>query len=1129
MRAITNHPIFHSNLEGELRMSKKLPSLLMSKPVLWLYAGILAFACIFSAQSVSAQSVTTAAVNGLVTDNNGQPVYGANVIAMHVPSGTRFGAATRADGRYNIPAMRVGGPYTIFVTYIGYKEDRREGITLALGENRRIDFKMVEEAIEGEAIVVVSERNPLISEARTGAAKTVSNLEIQTMPTLSRDFGDFTRLTPQFAGNSAAGRNNRFNNIQIDGAVNNDLFGLASSGTPGGQAGTSPISLDAIQEFQVVIAPYDVREGGFTGAGINAITRSGSNNIEASAYYLFKNQDLVRNKLHDVKITDFSEKTAGFRVGGPIIKDKLFFFVNGEVTRRTDPTEFGITGDSNATDFVAIPPDTAQALRDFLISKYGYDPGGFGMRNVPIKSNKIFVRFDYNISDKHRLTLRHNYVGADQEILRRVTGQSATSSSTGFRFGDAGYIFKNTTNSTVMQLNSTLAKSLYNELTVGYSYIDDRRSNPGDRFPTVIVRNGASAQLQFGTEQFSQFNFLKQGVLEITDNVTYFMGDHTFTAGTHNEFFSFENSFLPQYNGRYEFNSLTNFIRSANGDTNQIRSYFLTYPIDPATGLLDNSRTPLAKFSVSQLGFYVQDAWAILPNIKLTLGLRIDVPVINDKPTYNATFDSAYGKSTAEVASGNLLFSPRMGFNWDVFDNNETQVRGGLGIFSGRSPYVWISNQYSNTGADFGTVSFTTTGNEVRPLVFEDDPLNQPIVNRVGAPVKGYSSTINVMDKNFKYPQVARLNLAVDHELPGGIIGTVELIASDAIYDAMFQDISLAGPQSYSPNDGRPRFGVITPGTITASSGSPTISPTRRDTLNVNRPYSNVMYLTNSKNGYQYNFTVQVQKTFANGFGGKFDKGLYAMLAYTLGRSTDVTSATSSIAFSNWQFNPTQGDPNNTKITATSNYEQRHAIIASLSQGFEFYKKWKTTVSLFYSGRSGQPFSTTYNGDVNADGATSNDLIYVPRDKNDIVLVGSSSTDTRTADQIWVELDDWISDDPALDKARGSIVKRNASTAPWINRVDFKLAQEIPVVDRYGKFELTMDIFNLMNLLNKDWGESLFVSNQTNSTLRFRGVRTSDNQPVFSFTKDPNLIKGRYSRSNVGSRWQMQLGVRYTF
>ncbi|MBL7961574.1 TonB-dependent receptor [bacterium] len=1109
-------------------MSKKLPSLLMSKPILWLCAGILVFACLFSSQTVSAQGVTTAAVNGLVTDNNGQPVYGANVIALHVPSGSRFGAATRADGRYNIPAMRVGGPYTIFVTYIGYKEDRREDITLALGENRRVDFKVVEETIEGEAIVVVSERNPIISESRTGAAKTVSNLEIQTMPTLSRDFGDFTRLTPQFAGNSAAGRNNRFNNIQIDGAVNNDLFGLAASGTPGGQASTSPISLDAIQEFQVVIAPYDVRQGGFTGAGINAITRSGTNNIEASGYYFYKSQDLVRNKLNDVKITDFSEKTAGFRVGGPIMKDKLFFFANAEITRRTDPTDYGITGDSNATDFIAIPVDTAQALLDFLDTKYGYNPGGFGMRNVPIKSNKAFIRFDYNISDNHRLTVRHNYVGAEQEILRRVTGQSATSSSTGFRFGDAGYIFKNTTNSTVMQLNSTLAKSFYNELTVGYSYIDDKRGNPADRFPTTIIRNGGS-QMIVGTEQFSQFNFLKQSVLEVTDNVTYFMGDHTFTAGTHNEFFSFENSFLPQYNGRYEFNSLTNFIRSANGDTNQIRSYFLTYPVDPATGLRDNSRTPLAKFSVSQLGFYVQDAWSVLPNMKVTLGLRIDVPIISDKPTYNATFDSAYGKSTSEVATGNLLFSPRMGFNWDVFDNNATQVRGGLGIFSGRSPYVWISNQYSNTGADFGTVQFTTSGNEVRPLIFNEDPTNQPIVNRVGAAVKGYSSTINIMDKNFKYPQVARLNLAVDHELPGGLIGTLELIASDPIYDAMFQDISLAGPQSYSPNDGRPRFGVITPGTITAGSGSPTISPTRKDTLNLNRPYSNVMYLTNSKNGYQYNFTVQLQKTFESGFAGKYDKGLYAQVAYTLGRSTDVTSATSSIAFSNWQFNPTKGDPNNKDITATSNYEQRHAIIASISQSLEFVKNWKTTVSFFYSGRSGQPYSTTYNGDVNADGAFSNDLIYVPIDKNDIVLVGSNASDTRTPDQIWVDLDDFISDDPALDKARGKIIGRNASRSPWVNRVDFKLAQEIPVTDRYGKFELTMDIFNLMNLLNKDWGESLFVNNQNLSPIAFRGVRSSDNKPVFSFLKDPNLVKGRYLRSNVGSRWQMQLGVRYTF
>jgi hypothetical protein len=517
----------------------------------------------------------------------------------------------------------------------------------------------------------------------------------------------------------------------------------------------------------------------------------------------------------------------------------------------------------------------------------------------------------------------------------------------------------------------------------------------------------------------------------------------------------------------------------------------------------------------------------------VTVGLRIDIPIINDKPSANDTFEVAsalatYGhKRTDEVASGNLLFSPRMGFNWDVHDDNVTQVRGGIGIFSGRSPYVWISNQYSNTGADFGTVSFNAT--QASTMTFNPDPLRQPTVNGSGVG-QGFSSTINLMDKKFKYPQVGRLNLAVDHELPGGIIGTVELIASDALYDAMFQDISLAGVQSHSATDGRPRWGTIsTTNSPSATMGNPTIRTFRQDTLTFTKTFGNVMYLTNSKNGYQYNFTVQLQKTFANGFGGKYDKGLYAMAAYTLGRSTDVTSATSSIAFSNWSFNPTTGNPNDTKTTARSNYEQRHAIIASISQGLEMYKNWKTTVSLFYTGRSGQPFSTTYNGDVNADGATTNDLIYVPKDKNDIVLVGNSASDTRTSDQIWVDLDNWISDDPALDKARGTIVKRNASTAPWINRVDFKLAQEIPVTEKYGKFELTMDIFNLLNLLNKDWGESLFVSNQTNSTLRFRGVRTSDNKNVFSFLADPSLVKGRYSRSNIGSRWQMQLGVRYTF
>lgn len=1094
----------------------------------WIATLLFAMAVLGFSSSLWSQSLTTAGFNGTVKDNNGQPIYGANVIAKHEPSGSVFGAVSRSDGRFNIPAVRVGGPYSVRVEFIGYKTETIENITLTLGEDRRIEFSIHEEALSMEEIAIVAERNQIINDARTGAAKTVSTKEIQNLPTSTRDFNDYTKYTPQFSsavgqGQSTAGRNNRYNNIQIDGSVNNDLFGLAASGTPGGQAGTSPISVDAIQEFQVVIAPYDVRMGGFTGGGINAITRSGTNKFEFSGYHLYKNESYVGLSRTGLPATDFTERFSGFRVGGPIMRDKMFFFVNAEVTRREDPSEYGILGDGSQFDFTGVPLDTVNRLVNYLKDSLGYDPGGYNQTTVPITSTKFFARLDYNISDKHRLSIRHNYVKASQDIMRRVTGQSATSSSTGFRLGNAGYIFKNITNSTVFQLNSALTKTLFNEMTVAYQDIDDHRENPGAQFPTTVIRNGSNSQLVVGTEQFSYANSLKQKIFEFTDNVTWYMGAHTWTAGTHNEFFTFENSFLPQWLGRYEFNSVSHFIHSANGIPGNIRSYAVTFGIDDSSFAYDSTSQPSAKFSVQQYGFYLQDKYAVTPNLNLTVGLRFDIPIISDKPTANDTFAITYdtlgGYRTDKVASGNMLFAPRVGFNWDVFNNNKTQVRGGLGIFAGRPAYVWISNQYSNTGADLGSLNLSS-GSTLAGMTFDPTIIAIP-AGSIGA------STINVMDPDFKYPSVTRLNLGIDHELPGGIIATLELLSSSNNYDVMFEDVSLVGVQGYiagadsTSGERRPRFGTIgNYNYTTGANGS--ISATRVQSVSATKRYNNVILLRNTKDGSSFNFSAQLQK--------QVDRGFSWSAAYAYGISKDVTSATSSIAFSNWQFNPVKGDPNNPG-TARSNYEQTHRVILSAAQTVEIVPKWTTTFSLFYNGRSGRPYSTTYNGDINADGATTNDLIYVPKDKNDIILVRANSSDTRTADQIWVQLDEYISEDPDLDDARGTIVKRNASTEPWNNRLDLKIVQDIPVMKEYGSLQFTMDMLNVLNMFDKAWGQLWTVSNQNDSPIVFRGLDAATGRPVFSFTpRDPKQFKkNRFSNDNLGSRWAFLLGVRYTF
>ena len=1040
----------------------------------------------FTAGVLSAQSVTTASFSGVVKDNNGQPVYGANVIATHVPSGTVFGAATRADGRYNIPFARVGGPYTITVNFIGYKKETRENVMLALSEDKRINFTMVEEAVEMAGVEIVVERNPIISETRTGASKTVSTIEIESLPTIDRSFTDFAKLTPQFSGNNAAGRSNRYNNIQIDGAVNNDLFGLNSSGTPGGGAGTTPISLDAIQEFQVVIAPFDVRMGGFTGGGINAITRSGTNKFDASAYYYFRNESFVGDDYNGNAYPKFNEKQLGFRIGGPIINDKLFFFVNAEMTRKEAPTAQGILGDSSVSDFTGIPVDSVKEFVRILNDQYGYDAGNFGIAQLKTNSNKFFARLDWNISEKHHLTFRNNYLSAFDDKLTRASGAGLSSSGSGFRLSNSGYALDNKTNSSVLQLTSQINANMYNEAILGYSIIRDIRKNPGKDFPSVQVVFGSKAIIA-GTETYSAANQLDQNIFEFTDNFNYFMGDHSFTIGTHNELFSFKNLYISNYFGVYSFNSLT---RLRNGAPD---GYMLSYSLD-TTNL-----KPAAEFSVNQFGFYAQDMWKVMPNLNLTLGIRYDVPIMPDKPTKNDTAYYYFNMKTNSSASGNGLFSPRIGVNWDPFNDKQLQVRGGIGIFSGRSPYVWISNQYGNTGADIGRTT-------VNPGVFVTDPYNQP-----GKVYVAPTSEVDLINPNFKMPQIWRFNLGLDQKLPWwGLVTTLDIVASKNINEIRYQDINLKGISSTIPlgledtvASQRVRFGS---------------SRTAKSPALITSKFSNAIYLSNTDNGYEYNVTLQLTKDMS--------KGLFGSMAYSYGRAYNENSGTSSQAKSNFQYNPVKGDPNNSEV-GTSNYEIRHKIIMNLSYQFALIEKWTTTLSMFYIGRSGQPYSTTYYGnstygDVNADGMYTNDLIYVPKDSLDINLVAVTG---YTVSEQRALLEAYINGDPALKKARGKVIARNASTTPWNNRVDIRMAQTIPVADKYGRLEFTWDVINFLNMMSKDWGRYKYVSSQNDSPINYRGIDATG-KPMFTFTKS---TKDRFVSSGISSLWQMQFGLRYTF
>jgi hypothetical protein len=1027
--------------------------------------------CIILPGLIMAQGMTSAAFNGLVTDSDGNPIVGATVTALHTPTGTVYTAVTRQDGLYNIPAVRVGGPYTVTVTMDPFKTQELKGITLKLGEDRNLKFKMALEVIFEE--VTVNASNPIISEGRTGASQNVSTSIIESMPSIGRSFDDFARLAPQVDSRgsgafSSAGKSSKYNNIQIDGAVNNDLFGLSGSGTPGL---STPISIDAVQEFQLVIAPYDVRQGGFTGSSLNAITRSGTNMFTGSAYYFGRNQDFVGKGPDQTKYGTFSEKQYGFRLGGPVIKDKLFFFLNGEMGKRVNPTNFVIDDSGASDDFggSAITIADAQRFRDILVNKYSYDPGGFGRgyRDVASDNSKIFVRLDYNISDKHRLTLRNNYVKGSQD------NNPSKASSSCFPFADVFYTLDNKTNSTVLQLNSTLGKNLFNELTLNYTTIRDVRSTGDTIFPQVKVFVGANA-FTAGTEQYSGANGLNQDIVEITDNLTLYTGKHTFTLGTHNELFKFANLYIRNYYGYWEFSSLNDF---ENGKSSRYYHDFIT--VDPKAKWW-------AEFGVKQLGGYAGDNWAVLPNLTLTLGVRLDVPIINDIPTPNPKVEAAFGIKTDQVASGNLLFSPRLGFNWDVFKDKKTQVRGGIGIFSGRTPYVWISNQFSNTGIDFTRFDLKNP-----TFKFVADPLNQP---ESGPGLVSGISEVDIIDSNFTYPQVLRTNLAVDHELPWGIIGTLEVIYSKNVNEILYQNLNLK------------ETGVIG------------IGGRILYTRNVSTAFNDVIYLTNSKQGYQYSVSVQLQKNF--------NKNSWANFTYSYGEAKDVNSGTSSQAASNFGYNPIRYSPNNPELT-WSNYDVRHRLGAAVSFTLYPFKKAPTSIGLFYSGRSGRPYSTTYvnSADVNGD-ASYNDLVYVPNALGDVILTDSAGKALPDQLTAWRALDAFITRDPGLNAARGTIVPRNASREPWYHGLDARIAQDIPIPGlKNNRLQITLDVLNVLNLMDKDWGKLVYVSNQNDTAWTFKGYDSATGKEKIFFADRANI----FVLSQLASRWQAQLGLRYSF
>ena len=1079
------------------------------------------------APSALAQGTTTATVTGAVTDAAASPVAAANVVAVHEPSGTQYGVATGADGRYSLRGLRVGGPYTVSARFIGYRTATVTGVQLTLGQAQTVDFELADDTAQFDEVLVVATEDPTLSASRTGARTTVDQEQIERLPTINRSLADFARLTPQSGGTgdqvSVAGRNNRYNNIQVDGATLNDVFGLSGTGAPGGQAGAQPISLDAVETFNVDIAPYDVRYNGFTGAQINAITKSGTNDFSGSLRYLGRNETFVGDlptfqrdgSVSPGAFGDFTDQFFVGTLGGPIVRDKVFFFANAEVNTRTSPLDTGVL-DSGAANVFPIAADSLQRIINIAQSQYDYDAGGFGPLSDGRSNLKLLGKIDWNASPTNRASFRVNYVTADDDagVGRNVRD---------FDLSNRRYQFSSNTLSSVAELRSSFGADAYNEARVVYTRIRDSRNVESDPFP--FVRIGVTSpnpdnptqpnrgRVSLGIDRFSQANALDQDLFEFTNNLTLERGAHTVTLGTSNQVFTFSNLFIQDFYGGYEFNSINDFAAG------RPARYFLS------TSRLDDPM-PRAEFTALQFGLYAQDEFQVSPTLNLTAGLRVDLPVFPDDPLDNPASVEAFGLATSDVPNGQFQFSPRLGFNYAVDETRSTQIRGGTGIFSGRTPYVAVSNIYSNTGVDFARVDARNPGFFV--------PQASPEAQRNAAQnlPTGQTSEINLLSDDFTLPQVWRTNLAVDQRLPAGLVATVEGIYTNTLNDVAYRNLNL-NPTG-TAFDGRPIFGnagLELPGPRDNPLTFSPIAETTDGTQSlVDGRFTNAILLENTSEGYEYYLTGALRKR---------DQTIDAGISYTFGRAESVNNGSSSRAISNFQFNE-NFNPNAQEL-GTADYEVRHRVLANVAYRVPYANRFATSIGLIYDGRSGSPFSWIYRGNANADTQSFNDLVYVPAAPGEVVLVTNN----------FAALDAFIESEPSLQDARGGVVDRNTARTPWRNILDLQLTQEIETV-RGQKVELTANILNVLNLLNSDWGRVLFAGNDNSTLLDFFGyveakdvgkvlngttLTTADiGKPVIGYNElsDRNF-DGEINRedlfelSNLSSRWQLQFGLRYTF
>jgi hypothetical protein len=1071
--------------------------------------------------------ITTSTLSGVVKNEKGENLVGATVHAVHQPTGSEYKSQTNKSGVYTIPAVRPGGPYVVHVSYVGYKMKEVTDINTSLGLTSNINVVLVEESKTLKEVTVTSGRNNTFSKDRTGASQVFGRRELQTIPiTGARTINSITKYNPLGDGSSFGAVDSRLNNFTIDGSQFNNGFGLGSSAQAGGRTGSTAISLDAIDQLQVNIAPFDIRQSGFVGAGINAVTRSGTNKIEGSYYQTQRDNSsrYVGDKAYGVPVTasKFDEVVRGFRLGAPIIKNKLFVFGNYEFLEKTEP---GTTWTSAGSPLGGAQPTRVQyndlkTLSDFMKEKFNYTTGPWEGYSNTNASSKFLVRVDWNINDKHKLTARYVHHNSDAEInISNSQSAGAGNRTTQFNsmsYKNSGYIIMDNTRSAVLELNSKFSNTLHNNLIVGYDKQIEDRAYMSGVFPTIDIADGTSARVNYITTGFDPFtpgNKLDYNTFHITNNLTKYANKHTLTAGFNLEKYQSNNLFFPASNGVYIFNSLADFYTAANqslangGKPSTLAPFRFQYRYSALPGAVD----PMQTLKSTRLDIYGQDEYQVNDKLKVTGGLRIAIIDFQntalENPAVTAmTFANGEKFNTSVLPKTQKLLEPRLGFNYNVKGESKTQLRGGTGVFTGRPPYVFVSNQVGNNGVLTGFID--VSGAAAAGYGFTANPEKYFIPQ---TPTLPSTFDLAFTDPNYKFPQVWKTNIAVDQKLPLGLVGSVEYLYNKNINAVHYYNANLKSPiGNFSGVDKRALYARTDAG------------------VRVNNNVSMGAVLTDNDDTYYNALSVKLEKPYTKGFFGS--------IAYTKSNAKDFMSA-GSIASGSWQ-SIRSVDGNNNPLLSNSDFLVPDRAVGLLGYRIEYGKKGygaATSITLGYVGQRSGGFSYIVAGDLNGDRVNNNELIFVPNKGSDIKFAPLTvGTRVYTEAEQQAAFDAYISQDDYLSTRRGQYAERNSSFLPWLHRFDLSVTQDffVNVKGQRNTIQLRFDILNFGNMVNDKWGVSQRPTNPT--ILTYNSV--VNNEPVYRFATQKfadgttGLLRDTYSRnSSVFDVWTAQFGIRYIF